>query len=145
MKRVDLEVAVAAGLVVAFPLYKILTLPDFCGSPNHLTPGGAVALLFAIASYLVSPFLLGLFAGRRAVRFIWLWIPVLGSLLIATVLYSLGVRSADWGLGQSAKAWLGLSLWTIPFAAVVYYSGVLVRAARRWYEGPKENLSILRR
>lgn len=145
MKRVDLEVAVAAGLGVVFPLYKIFTLPESDGSPNPLTLGEAVALLVALASYLVVPFLLRLFGGRRAARFIWLWIPVLGSLLIALILYSLGVRSADWGLEQSAKVWLGLCLWTVPFAAVVYYSGMLVRAVRRWHEGPKENLSILRR
>lgn len=145
MKRVDLEVAVAAGLVVAVPLYKILTLPDYCGSPDRLTGGGAVAVLGALASYLVIPFLLRRLAGRRAVRFMWLWIPVLGSLLIATVLHSLGVRSGDWGPGKSAMVWLGLCLWTAPFAAAVYYSGPLVRAARRWHAGPKENLSILRR
>jgi hypothetical protein len=145
MKRVDLEVAVAAGLSVVFPLYKILTLPDSCGSTNPLTLGEAVALLFVLASYLSVPLLFGLLRGQRVARFMWLWTPVLGSLLSAVILCCLGSRSIDWGLERAAKVWLVLCVWTLPFAAVVYYSGRIIRGIRRWHVGPKENLSISRR
>ena len=145
MKRVDLEVAIAAGLGVVFPLYKFFTMPEPDGSPNPLSLGEAVALLVAFASYLIIPLPLRLLRGRCIARLVWLWIPVLGSLLIAVTLYSLGARSAGWGLEQSAKVWLALCVWTLPFAAVVYYSEMIVRGVKRWHEGPKENLSILRR
>jgi hypothetical protein len=145
MKRVDLEVAVAAGLGVVFPFYEIFTLPESDGSPNPLKIGDAVALLIALASYLIVPLVLQLVRGGRAVRLVWLWIPVFGSMLIAVALYCGVGHSAIWGLEASAKAWLALCLWTLPFTAVVYYSGMLIRALRRWHEGPKDNLSIMRR
>jgi peptidoglycan biosynthesis protein MviN/MurJ (putative lipid II flippase) len=145
MKRVDLEVAVAAGLAVVFPLYKIITLPGTCDSPNPLTLGKAVALLAVLASYLSVPLLFRLLGGQRGARFVWLWTPVLGSLLSTVTLYSLVGRSVDWGLELSAKVWLALCVWTLPLAVIVYYSGMIIRGIRRWHEGPKENLSISRR
>jgi hypothetical protein len=127
MKRVDLGVAVAAGLAVVLPLYKIFILPGTCDSPNPLTLGGAAALLLILASYLSIPWLLGLFGGQRVARFVWLWTSVLGSLLSAVVLYCLAPRSKDWGLELSAKVWLALCVWTLLFAAIVYYSGMIMR------------------
>ena len=127
MKRVDLEVAVAAGLAVVLPLYKIFTLPGTCDSPNPLTLGGAAALLLILASYLSIPLLFELLRGQRVARFVWLWTPVLGSLLSAVVLYCLAPRSKEWGLELSAEVWLALCVWTLPFAAIVYYSGVIIR------------------
>ena len=143
MKRVGLEVAAAAGLAVVFPLYKIFTLPEICDSPK-LTLGEATALLAALASYLSVPLLFGRLRGRRGARLVWLWTPVLGSLLCAVALYCLVVR-IDWGLGLSAAVWLALCAWTLPFAAAVYYSGMIIRGMRRRREGSKENLSISRR
>jgi peptidoglycan biosynthesis protein MviN/MurJ (putative lipid II flippase) len=127
MKRVDLEVAVAAGLAVVLPLYKIFTLPGTCDSPNPLTLGGAAALLLILASYLSIPLLFGLLRGQQVARFVWLWTTVLGSLLSAVVLYCLAPRSKDWGLELSAKVWLALCVWTLLFAAIVYYSGMIIR------------------
>ena len=143
MKRVDLAVAAAAGLAVVFPLYQIFTLPEICDSPK-LTPGEAAALPAAVASYLSVPLLFGLPRGQRAARLVWLWTPVMGSMLTAVALYHLVVLK-DWGLAQFAMVWLALCVWTLPFAAAVYYSGIIVRGIRRWHEGPKENLSISRR
>jgi peptidoglycan biosynthesis protein MviN/MurJ (putative lipid II flippase) len=136
MKRVDLEVALAAGLAVGFPLYKIFTLPEVCES-SKLTLGEAVALLAALASYLSIPLLFGLLRGQRLARFVWLWTPVLGSLPVAVALYCLGARSIDWGLVLFAKVWLALCVWTLPFAAVVYYSGTIIRGIRRCRGGRK--------
>jgi peptidoglycan biosynthesis protein MviN/MurJ (putative lipid II flippase) len=144
MKRVDLEVALSAGLAVVFPLYKIFTLPEMCDSPK-LTLGEGVALLAALASYPSVPLLFWLLRGQRAARFVWLWTPVLGSLPVAVALYCLGSRSIDWGLMLFAKVWLALCVWTLPFAAVVYYSGMIIRGIRRCHEGPKEDRSISRR
>jgi hypothetical protein len=141
MKRVDLEVAVAAGLSVVFPLYKIFTLPEICDSPK-LTLAEAVALLAVLASYLSVPLLLGLLRSQRVARFVWLWTPVLGSLPVAVILYYPGSHSIDWGLERFAMVWLALCLWTLPFAAAVHYSGMIIRGIRRWHEGSKEKLNI---
>jgi hypothetical protein len=143
MKRVDLEVAAAAGLAVVLPLYKILTLPEMCESPN-LTHGEVVALPAAFASYLSVPLMFGLLRGRRGARFVWLWTPALGSLICAVALYCLVVR-IDWGLGLSAAMWLALCAWTLAFAAAAYYSGMIIRGKGRRHEGLKENLSNSRR
>ena len=141
MKRVDLEVAVAAGLSVVLPLYKIFTLPEICDT-SKLALGEAVTLLVTLASYLSIPLLCGLIRGQRVARFVWLWTPIFGSLLSAVALYCLAPRSIDWGLELFVKVWLALSIWTLAFAAVVYYSGMIIRGIWRRHEGPKENLSI---
>jgi hypothetical protein len=141
MKRVDIAVSAAAGLVVVFPLYQIFLLPEICESPA-LTPGEAIATLAALASYLSVPLLLGLLRCRRFARYVWLWTPVLGSLLCAAALFLLALRSEARGLGRFAMVWLALCVWTLPFAAVVNYSGMIVRGIRRWHGGPKEHLSI---
>ncbi|MET0649768.1 MAG: hypothetical protein ABW208_24415 [Pyrinomonadaceae bacterium] len=141
MKRVDIAVSAAAGFAVVFPLYQIFLLPEMCESPT-LTHGEAVATLAALASYLSVPVLLGLLRGRRLARYVWLLTPVLGSLLCAAALFSLVLRSEALGLGRFALVWLALCVWTLPFAAVVNYSGMIVRGIRRWHEEPKEHLSI---
>ncbi|HEX7315032.1 MAG TPA: hypothetical protein VF297_13985 [Pyrinomonadaceae bacterium] len=128
MKRVDIAVSAAAGLAVVFPLYQIFLLPEMCESPA-LTPGEAVATLAALASYLSVPSLLGLLRGRRFARYVWLSTPVLGSLLCAAALFLLAPRPEALGLGRFALLWLALSVWTLPFAAVVNYSGMIVRWA----------------
>lgn len=142
MKRLDLEVAVAVGLAVVLPLYKIFTLPGTCDSPTPLTLGGAAALLLILASYLCIPLMFGLLRGHRVARFVWFWTAVLGSLLSVVVLYCLASRPKDWGLELAAKVWLALCIWTLLFAAIVYYSGMIIRGIRRWPEGPQEKLSI---
>lgn len=133
MKRVGIEVAIAAGLAVIFPLYKIFTLPEICESPK-LTLGEATALPAALASYLSVPLLSGLLRGQRRARFVWLWTPVAGSMLTAVALYCLVVLK-DWGPAQFALVWLALCAWTLPFAAAVHYSGMIVRRIRRRREG----------
>lgn len=141
MKRVDIAVSAAAGLAVAFPLYKIFLLPEMCESPR-LTHDEAVATLVALASYLSVPLLLGLLQGRRFTRYVWLWTPVLGSMFCAAALFLLPLRREAWDSGRFVLVWLALSVWTLPFAAAVNYSGMIVRGIRRWHEGPKEHLSI---
>ena len=141
MKRVDIAVSTAAGLAVVVPLYQIFLLPEMCESPT-LTPGEAVATLAALASYLSVPVLSGLLRGRRPARYVWLWTPVMGSMLCADALFLLALRPEARGLGRYAMVWLALCVWTLPFAAVVNYSGMIVRGIRRWRGRPKEDLSI---
>jgi hypothetical protein len=122
---VDLEVAVAAGLAVVLPLYKIFILPEICDSPK-LSLGEAVVLLVTLASYLSLPLLFGLFRGQRGARFVWLWTPIMGSMLTTVALYCL-VALKEWSPAQFAMVWLALCVWTLLFAAVVYYSGMIIR------------------
>jgi hypothetical protein len=74
----------------------------------------------------------------------WLWTPVIGSMLTAVVLYCLVVLK-EWGPAQFAMVWLALCVWTLPFAAVVHYSGMIVRGIRRRHEGSNDDASIPRR
>jgi hypothetical protein len=141
MKHVDIAASAAAGFAVAFPLRQIFLLPEMCESPT-LTHGESFATMAAFASYLSVPLLLGPLRGRRFARRVWLWTPLLGSLLCAAALYSLALRPEARDLGRFAIVWLALCVWTLPFAAAVNYSGMVVRGVRRWHEGPKENLSI---
>ena len=141
MKRVDIAVSAAAGLAVVFPLYQIYLLPGMCESPK-LTPGEAAATLAAFASYLGVPLLLGPLRGRPLARYVWLWTPVLGSMLCADALFLLALRPEARGLGRFATVWLALCIWTLPFAAVVNYFGMIVGRIRRRHEGRKEHLSI---
>lgn len=141
MKRVDIAVSAAAGLAVVFPLYQIFLSPEMCESPT-LTPVEAVATLAALACYLSVPLLLGPPRGRRLARYVWLWTPVLGSLLCAAALFLLVLRPEARSFERFAVVWLALCVWTLPFAAVVNYSGMIVRVVRRWRDGPKEHRSI---
>ena len=125
MKRVDLGVAVAIGLAVVLPLYKIFTLPEICDSPK-LTHGEAIVLLVTLAAYLSVPLLLGLLRGQPGARFVLLWTPVLGSLLTTVALYCL-VALKEWSPARFAMVWLALCVWTLLFAAIVYYSGMIIR------------------
>src|SRR5690349_3419708 len=120
MKRVDIAVSAAAGLVVVFPLYQLFLLPEICESPA-LSYGEAVATLAALASYLSVPLLVGRLRVRRLAPYVWLWTPVLGSLLCATALFLLVLRPEARGSGRFAMVWLALCVWTLPFAAVVNY------------------------
>ena len=131
MKRAGIAVSAAAGLAVVIPLYQIFLLPEICDSPT-LTHGEAAALPATLASYLSVPWLLGPLRGRLPTRHVWLWTPVVGSLICAAALYCLVVLKA-WGTAQFALVWLALCVWTLPFAAVVNYSGTVVRGIRRWH------------
>ena len=129
MKCVDLDAAVAAALAAVFPLYKIFTLPEICES-SKLMPGEALVLLAAFASYLSGPLLFGLFRGSRATRLVWLWTPIMGSMLTAVALYCLAALK-DWSPAHFALVWLALCVWTLPFAAAVHYSGMIFREIRK--------------
>ncbi len=145
MKRADFEVAIAAGLSVAFPLYKIFTMRESDGSPNPLAFGEAGILLLVILCYLAAPLPLHLLSRYRVARLTWLWAPVLGSALVAVADYCFRLIYVDTSVVRAAKEWLVLSVWTLPFAAAIYYSGAVVRLIRRWHDGSGANLSILRR
>ena len=145
MRREDFDVSVAVGLGISIPLYMISTLPDACGTRDPLTLGDAAVMALAFGSYMLAPALLRLPPGRRAARLGWWWTPVLGSLILTVVHGCWRVLSAEWGVEQSALLWLLLCLWTLPFAAVAYYSGVILRGLKRRREASRDDISIFRR
>ena len=118
MKPVDIAVSAAAGLAVVFPLYHMFLMPEMCESPK-LTHREAAATLAAFASYLSVPLLSGLFRVRRPARHVWLWTPVMGSMLCANALYLLALRPEAHDLGRFAVVWLALCVWTLPFAGLL--------------------------
>ena len=139
MKRTDIKVAAAAGLSVYLPLYWMATtLTDECGNPEPLTAFEVVVLLLVLASYLLAPLLLSFLSrfplAARPPR--WLSIPAVGSaiLVLAHVAFVGTLPPMTWFV--AVILWLGLSLWTLPASAAVYYFGVLVRSARGRRRGP---------
>lgn len=138
MKRADIKVAAAAGLSVYLPLYWLATRPESDGTPNPLTAGEVVALLFTLAVYLLSPFLLRLLSRYTLAARIpsWLSISVVGSAILAVAgVVAEGVRRQPVTVEDTVIFWLGLSLWTMPASAGVYYFGAAIRsvnAFRRW-------------
>ena len=139
MKK-DMKVAAAAGLSIYLPLYWMATtLTDACGNPEPLTAFKVVVLLLVLASYLLAPFLLSLLSrfplAARPPR--WLSIPAVGSGILALAsIVALGVTGRPLTVEGTVGLWLGLSLWTMPASAAVYYFGADVRRAKRWYSGP---------
>jgi hypothetical protein len=147
MKK-DIKVAAAAGLSVYLPLYWMATtLTDACGNPEPLTAFKVVALLLVLASYLLAPFLLSLLSrfplAARPPR--WLSIPAVGSaiLVLAHVAFVGTLPPMTWFV--AVILWLGLSLWTLPASAAVYYFGAVVRWLKGWHRGPDYEALSLRR
>ena len=118
------------------------------------TPSWAFMITFALACvscYMAAALLLILAKAHRKVALSWVLVVVLGSFILAIFadvwrnpelwrlsaydLISVHLRDA-----LERTVWLGL--FTLPFAAVVKYSGSIVRAVKRWHTGHDYSLSI---
>jgi drug/metabolite transporter (DMT)-like permease len=147
MMRSQIEIAVAAALAVNLPLYWIFTRRDSDGRPNPLTLGEVGVLLLVLGCYLAVPFIVRCFRRQRIVQLIpiWLWISVLGAVLVVAADYSIGITYRIERMERVAKEWLVLSIFTLPVTSLVYYSRTIVGWIRKWHEGERFNLSIVRK
>lgn len=139
IRRADVKVAAAAGLSVYLPLYWLATRPDSDGTPNPLTAVEVGALLLTLAVYLLAPFVLSLLSryALAARTPSWLSVSAVGSAILVLVGdITLGVMRQPITVEETFKAWLVLSLWTMPASAGVYHFGAVVRLIQAWVRGP---------
>src|SRR5687767_6594286 len=95
-------------------------------------------LLSVLAAYLLAPFALRLLScyTLAARTPFWLSVPAVGSAILVLAGVAFGVPRPPLTIFGVAALWLGLSLWTMPASAAVYYFGAAVRAVKGWYRGP---------
>ena len=143
--------ALAAGLSIPVAWFGILRISVMW---RINTPSWAYILEFAlicVTCYLAAALLLiGAKFHTKAVLG-WILVAVLGSFILAS--FSDVWRNSEiWHrsvydlifvhLRDALERTIWLSIFTLPFAAVVNYSGSLVRAVRRWHQGQEYSLSI---
>ena len=143
-KRVDLACAVVAGIALPATFFGLLRISIF----GRINPPSfakiATATLLSLSCYLVaSLFVMWLRSLRRVVAS-WLWIAVMGSAILvvaggiwmrpAILRLSLAAIVSD-KLPDALGTIIGLSFFTFPFTAVVYYADSIVRAVGRWRNG----------
>jgi len=148
VSRADIHVAAAAGLSVYLPLYWLATtLTDECGNPEPLTASKVGVLLSTLAAYMLAPIVLRPLSRRPlAVRIpSWLSVPVVGSTFLVAAFAALSGLQLPVTLFAAVILWLGLSLWTMPAAAAVYYFGAVVRRVKAWHRGPDYNALSLQK
>lgn len=149
MRRVDFDCGLAAGLGVAGTLYVLMKL-SFDPDPPPLSRGRLVVLLIAAASYLTAAAARALFTGVKLLRRApsWAFVSLIGSAMLVVPFYGYEMIYSDaaFGWGYALKLLLIFAVYSAPFAAGAYYSGDLMRALKKWHEGPGyRGLSILRK
>lgn len=149
--RVIVGCALATGLSIPIAWFGFLRISVMW---RINTPSWAFILTFAlvcVASYMVAALLLILTKVHRKVDLSWILVAVLGSLVLA--IFSDVRRNPEiWHrsvydlvfihLRDALERTIWLSMFTLPFAAFIEYSGSIVRTVRRWHNGRDYSLSI---
>ena len=150
--RVVVGCALAAGLSIPVTWFGLLRISMLW---RLNTPSWAymlTAALVCVSCYMAVALLLILAKAHRKLAYDWLVVVILGSFILVIIagvwrkpeiwrlpaydLISVHLRDA-----LEKTQWL--SLFTLPFAALVKYSGSMVRAVSRWHNGRHHSLSIL--
>ena len=150
--RVVVGCALVAGLSIPVAWFGFGRLTDFWWIN---TPSWAYMLksaLVCVSCYMAPAFLLILTKAHRKLAHSWLVVVVMGSFILVILEY---VRPNQEMLQLSAYDLISVhlidtlekthwvSLFTLPFAALVKYSGSIVRAVSHWHNGRDYSLSIL--
>jgi len=155
--RLALGSALAAGAGLSLMGVALLNVSYLrTVNPLHITDVAKLVLLATIP-YLVAALVINWLWIKRLRRILpsWLMIACLGSLLIvvsvgAVSFFSKAVpSSASAGMLQTLSdftrdrlmdgfaIFVALTLLTLPLSATVFYSGSIVKAVRRWRDGPR--------
>jgi hypothetical protein len=151
-KRKDLACAVFAGVALPTAYFGLLRISVF----GRINPPSftkiATALLLSLSCYLAASLLAIRLKSLRRVVPSWMFIAVMGSAVLVVVggvwmrpailRLSLAEVISD-KLLDALGTIIGLSIFTLPFTAVVYYAGSIVRAIGRWHDGEGGRVSIL--
>ena len=148
MRRVDFDCGLAAALGVSGTLY-VLTRLTFDPAARPLSWPDVIILITAAASYLAAAFARGPLTRFELVRRVpgWIFVPLIGSALLVPPFYGYyrapGAFEIKWGL--VLKLLLVFTSYSSLFTACAYFSGHVMRAARKWHRGPDHRgTSILR-
>jgi hypothetical protein len=152
--RVIVGCSLAAGLSIPVAWFGFLRISVLW---RINTASWAFMLTFALACvscYMAAGLLVILVKAHRKIALSWFLVVVLGSFILA--IFAGAWRNPEiWQLSaydlisvhlrDALERTVWLSLFTLPFAAVVKYSGGMVRAVKRWHTGRDYSLSILGR
>ena len=143
--------ALAAGLSIPIVWFGFLRISVLW---RINTPSWAYMITFALACvscYMAAALLLILVKAYR-MALSWLFVVVLGSFILS-IFADVWRNPEIWRLSaydlifvhlrDALERTVWLSLFTLPFAAIVKCSGSIVRAAKRWHTGAHYALSIL--
>jgi cytochrome bd-type quinol oxidase subunit 2 len=155
--RLDLASAFVAGAGLSLMGVVLLNVSYLrTVNPQHITDVAKLVLIATIP-YLVAALVIQWLWVKRLRRILpsWLMIAGLGSLLIivsagalsffvkavpssasADILQTLSDFTRD-KLMDGFATFVALTLLTLPLTATVYYSGSIIKAVRRWQNGPK--------
>lgn len=150
--RVALACAAVAGIALPAVFFGLLRISAFgrINPPNFIKV--VTATLLCLSCYLAASLLvIWLKSLGRAVPS-WVLIAVTGSVILVVVggiwmrpailRLPLAEIASD-KLPDALGTMVGLSVFTLPFTAVVYYAGSIVRAIGRWHNGDGRRVSIL--
>ena len=150
--RVVVGCSLAAGLSIPMAWFGFLRISVLW---RINTPSWAFMLTFALACvscYMAAALLLILVKAHRKFALSWLLVVISGSFILAAFadvwrnpeLWRLSAYElTSVHLRDALERTVWLSLFTVPFAAIVKYSGSIVRAVRRWHNGRDYSLGIL--
>lgn len=106
--------------------------------------------LLCVSCYLAAALLFVLTKAHTRITAAWIPVVVLGSLVLA--IFDVWSSPELWRffaydlvfvyLRDTLERTVWLSLFTMPFAAAVKYSGSMVRGLKRWHNGQDYSLSI---
>jgi hypothetical protein len=147
MKRVDFDCGLAAGVAVAGVLYLLMSFDS--DGPRALALSDVLLLTWAFMSYMMAAAVASLLRRNVTVGRVpsWVTVALLGSALFGEALYLERVfwGGRDFEIEKALTVLAVVTFYTAPFAAGAYYSGRVVRAVRKWHDGPdRRRLSILR-
>jgi hypothetical protein len=148
--RVTIGCSLAAGLSIPVAWFGLLRISVMW---EINTPSWTVMLrggLECVSCFMAAGLLLILAKAHRKIVFDWVLVVVSGSLILA--IFDVGRHLDVWRLPaydlifvylrDALEDTVWLSLFTLPFAAAVKYSGSMVRGLKRWHNGQDYSLSI---
>ena len=149
--RVVIGCALAAGLSIPVAWFSVLEILRFSWD----APSWAYILkstLICISCYLAVALLLILAKAHRKLAHDWFVVVVMGSFILV-IIEDVWPNPEIWRLPvydlisvhllDALEKTHWVSLFTLPFAALVKHSGSIVRALNRWHNGPDYSLIIL--
>ena len=149
--KVVVGCALAAGLSIPVALFGLLRMSVFWEFKPPRWAHMLEVALACVSCYMAVALLLILVKAHRKLPHDWLVVVIVGSFILAIldVFRHINIWPPPFyelisvHMNDVLERTHWLSLFTLPFAALVKYSGRIVRALNRWHNGPDYSLSIL--